>query len=280
MKTRILTGFVIGILLITMCWFSGTIAFPIVTSILSLIGIGEMLKCLGVLNKPLITVGAFAYSLVCGGMYFITSEIESFALCYFLISAGFVLYLFVISTFSKGKISVDEVFSVFATSFYIVAAFSSLWLLRSRVGGQYLVTMTIWLPLISDIFAYFTGYFLGRHKLIPDVSPKKTVEGSIGGMTASGIAAIVFALVIAKMNGGELGILLFVRMFAVGAIASLISQAGDLIMSVIKRRYGIKDYGKLFPGHGGVLDRFDSVMAVAPIVLMLTFFPAFVSFAA
>ena len=113
---------------------------------------------------------------------------------------------------------------------------------------------------MTDIFAYFSGMLFGKHKLIPEVSPKKTVEGSIGGTLFCILSFIVFGLVVDgffSMNAN------FVFL-AVSALAvSILAQVGDLIMSVIKRQYGVKDYGKIFPGHGGVLDRFDSILATS-----------------
>ena len=118
---------------------------------------------------------------------------------------------------------------------------------------------------MTDIFAYFTGRFLGKHKLIPAVSPKKTVEGSIGGIIFCVISTIVFGLIVENFFIGS-GKANYIVLAVSGIFISVVSQMGDLIMSVIKRHYGIKDYGKLFPGHGGILDRFDSVMAVSVIL--------------
>ena len=94
-----------------------------------------------------------------------------------------------------------------------------------------------------------------------------------------GLSCTAYDAVTASLIGNKVGIILVLRMFAVGIIVSVISQLGDLIASVIKRKYGIKDYGKIFPGHGGVLDRFDSVLATSPIILILTLFPEFVALA-
>ncbi len=121
----------------------------------------------------------------------------------------------------------------------------------------------IWLVFIiafcTDIFAYFTGRFLGKHKLCPKLSPKKTVEGAVGGM----IGALVFSLLFGNFFL-EPGHALNVHFILMTLIGSVISQLGDLSASAFKRQMGIKDYGKLIPGHGGILDRFDSVLFVAP----------------
>lgn len=284
MKTRILTGLVIGALLIALCWFSDTIALPITVTVLSLIGAGEMLNCVGTLRKPTVAAISFAFVAAADSLFFLTQFLKAdpyqgYSYGFVLMAAIFLFGLLALTTFSKGKVTVDDAFSSFAGVFYVVLGFSCLVLVQ-REGNGYLLAITIWLPLISDIFAYFTGYFFGKHKLIPEVSPKKTVEGAIGGMVFCGIGCVVFAVVYSLIKDMPLDAMLFVRMFAIGLICSVVSQIGDLLMSVVKRRYDVKDYGKLFPGHGGVLDRFDSVIAVAIVVLMLTFIPGFVSFAA
>ena len=113
----------------------------------------------------------------------------------------------------------------------------------------------------------------GKHKLIPDVSPKKTVEGAIGGVVFCVLAMVVFGLVVNNIKSGLRAN--YLMLIVGGLLASVVSQVGDLCMSVIKRNYGIKDYGKLFPGHGGVLDRFDSVLAVS---IVLASFCSFFNF--
>ncbi|HSQ33532.1 MAG TPA: phosphatidate cytidylyltransferase [Peptostreptococcaceae bacterium] len=123
--------------------------------------------------------------------------------------------------------------------------------------GKIYVWLIFILAFMTDTCAYFAGYFFGKHKLIPQVSPKKTIEGSIGGIIGSTISCIVF---------GYLFNLNLVHMIVIGSIGSVVAQVGDLFASSIKRYIGIKDYGKLIPGHGGILDRFDSVIFTAPFV--------------
>ena len=140
--------------------------------------------------------------------------------------------------------------------------------------------LQVFLPLAisfgSDTFALFAGMLCGKHKLAPKVSPKKTVEGAIGGLLGGVIGMTVFKLVADSMAhtltvyppiemaaGPQIS---WGAVFALGIIGSTISQIGDLSFSVIKREFGVKDYGNLLPGHGGILDRFDSVTFVAPFV--------------
>lgn len=282
MKTRIITGFVIGVLLIGLCASVDTVILPCVLMVLTLIGVGEFLHCAKLFSKWRIALACFAFAIAVNSCLFFCSGVQEFCLYFTVISSCFSLVLFALSTFSKGSIPVDDVFSAYTGTLYVTFGFAALSLISSFVeNGVFLIPMAIFLPLISDIFAYFTGYFFGKHKLIPQVSPKKTVEGCIGGMIACGIGCVVFVDILRAVDGifGNDGFIgLQIRMFAVGLICSVVAQVGDLIMSVIKRRYNVKDYGRLFPGHGGVLDRFDSVLAVAIVMFVLTFIPGFVSF--
>ena len=123
--------------------------------------------------------------------------------------------------------------------------------------GKIYVWLIFIISFATDTFAYFIGYLFGKHKLIPKISPKKTIEGSVGGIIGSIVCCILF---------GYLFKLDLVHMVFIGSMGSIVAQLGDLFASAIKRYVGIKDYGKLIPGHGGILDRFDSVILVAPFV--------------
>ena len=159
-------------------------------------------------------------------------------------------------------------FATFTTVFYIIASFGALVLLRDRDFGLYLLILTLYGPWISDVFAYFCGRLFGRHKLIPDVSPNKTVEGAIGGVVFCALAAMLYGFILTVVIG-EIASVNYGALALIGALIAVISQIGDLSFSYIKRQYGLKDYGKLLPGHGGVLDRFDSVIFCAPLMEML-----------
>ena len=136
--------------------------------------------------------------------------------------------------------------------------------------GIYLVWMVFIASWISDTFAYFTGMLLGKHKLAPVLSPKKSIEGSIGGIAGSALAGALFGYLFSTQVSQEVN--LTVVCAVLGALGSVISQIGDLAASGIKRNYEIKDYGKLIPGHGGIMDRFDSVIVTAPIIYFLVYY--------
>ena len=148
-------------------------------------------------------------------------------------------------------------------------------LLRLRLTpdlGKALVFVPLCISFGSDTFALFAGMLFGRHKLAPLVSPKKTVEGAVGGFVGSIVCCLIYGAVM--QFGFQLKVSYVI--FAIyGALGSLVSQIGDLSFSYIKRQYGLKDFGNIFPGHGGVLDRFDSVIFCAPLIeILVHFLPA------
>lgn len=190
----------------------------------------------------------------------------------------FVLIMFMIMIFFHNDISYsDAVFAVFGT-IVIVFGMSSILLVPDIYDDYYILffIISLGIPWIADGGAYFAGVFLGKHKLCPEISPKKTVEGFAGGI-AAGVISSLFIAVIFNMDiistRAKLNIPL---MLLLGAIVSIVSVIGDLSFSLIKRSCDIKDFGSFFPGHGGVLDRFDSVIFTAPIVyFMVRFLPLF-----
>ena len=278
MLKRIITSIVAVCVLIPVLFWNNTWVFPIAVSLCAVIGVFEMASCLGYKKNlflviPLCVSAAFfpvytRYSFLCG-----TDKLGSLPeMLKLSLAVAFLmaLYVFGVAVFGHKTVTITDAGLLFAASFYIIAAFTSIVYIRDYShGGQYIYLLTFICAWVTDIFAYFVGRFLGKHKLIPAVSPKKTVEGAIGGVVFCVIATVIFGVIIENFFNPD-GIFKanYLVLAISGVFISVVSQTGDLIMSVIKRHYGIKDYGKLFPGHGGVLDRFDSVLAVS---LMLAF---------
>jgi phosphatidate cytidylyltransferase len=195
------------------------------------------------------------------------------------------VYFFSVLVFSYGKdpnatleneqLKTGRIALAFMTAFYIIGAYSAIILLRDIPGvGKFLYLIPFVFGWVTDTFAYFTGRLFGKHKLIPAVSPKKTVEGAIGGAVCCAIVSVVYGFVIGKCFDGVAPN--YIVLALCGLIIAVVSQIGDLVMSAIKRQYGIKDYGKLLPGHGGLLDRFDSCMAVTVVLALINaYFPLF-----
>ena len=149
---------------------------------------------------------------------------------------------------------------------YAPVTLSFVYLARHYEGGIYLVWVIFISSWVSDTFAYLVGVMLGKHKLAPVLSPKKSIEGSVGGIVGAVLIGAVYGSFLNSAFGVQYmgGILAFI-----GGVGSVISQVGDLAASAIKRNHNIKDYGKLIPGHGGIMDRFDSVIFTAPIIYLL-----------
>lgn len=252
---------------IPVIWFSDTFIFVAVIALLSAIGVFEMLRCLGVhknywLSLPSYVMASFAPTITRFSNTFSDNGLLLFAFFYV-----YTLYVLASSMFSGGKILFKDAAKVIISTAYIVCGFSCLVATRDLEHGMFLFIMVVVVAFATDIFAYFSGMLFGKHKLIPSVSPKKTVEGAIGGTLISAAAFVGCAILYAQMY--EAGRPHMLSLFICGVALSIVSQIGDLIASFIKRESGVKDYGNLFPGHGGVLDRFDSVIAVAPILYLL-----------
>ena len=267
MLTRILTGVVAFLIFLPFLIFSDTIAFPIAMAICGVISVFEMLHCVKVHKKLSITIPlclAAVAAPLCMRLLGIDRTLTA-ALAAFLVLQ---LYVLAITTFSKGKLAVNEACTALMASVYVIAGFTAMVFLHDfHEGGRYLYLLTFIGAWVPDTFAYFTGVLFGKHKLIPDVSPKKTVEGAIGGVTFCVLAFVGFTLLYNNLWLAEGGRALPVWLMAiVGLVTAVVSMVGDLTMSLIKRHYGIKDYGRILPGHGGFLDRFDSVLAVAVIL--------------
>ena len=180
----------------------------------------------------------------------------------------FVLYI-ILSVFMYGKEKINNIYLLGFTSVTITLFLSTLVLLK-REYTAYAAFLPFLFAWITDTGAYFTGCSIGKHKLAKTLSPKKTIEGSIGGIVLCVICSIIYVVILKNVfNYTMFGTNEYLKIVVISFFASVISQIGDLALSAIKRDYEIKDYGSLLPGHGGVLDRFDSVLFVTPFVYYL-----------
>ncbi len=267
MLKRTITAVIAIALFIPICCFSDTFIYPLTFAVLSVVSVYEMLRCIGVMT-PAVAIPSFLFGAalplitVLNNDNVIPLEIASCLL--------YMLVLLTINVFSHGKLDYTQTASVFMSVFYLATAFASIVFLRTT--GKYLYLLVFIGPWISDIFAYLFGRLLGRHKLIPSVSPHKTVEGSIAGILFSALAFVCYGLVIKRFFDPTVHPHMLVMALA-GAFIAVISQIGDLTASVIKRRYNVKDFGWILPGHGGIIDRFDSVLLTAPFLYILTQIP-------
>ena len=268
MRTRVITSIVALCVLIPVLFLSETWVLPVAVAASCLIATYEMLKCVGTLKKKILSIQLLNLSFASPILARFISSFEKFCLALVCVALVEIIYLMAIMVFSKGSISVEEISVSSFMTLYIALGYSSIILLHDCFNfGKHTYILVFVGAWITDIFAYFCGRLFGKHKLIPEVSPKKTVEGSIGGTLFCGLSFVIFGFVLRKLEIGiDLG---YIQLFVFGLVAAVVAQIGDLCMSALKRRYGIKDFGKVFPGHGGMLDRFDSILAVAIVLLIM-----------
>ena len=274
MKKRIITAIVAIIIFAPICYFSEKIIFPIAMGILAAVGVFEISKCIGFHKKIALTLPIYIVALTLPLLrFFLDSDTKpnSVFMLYAMASVFFLtVYALVFAIFTKNKYKLSNVLTLIALSVYVIGCFSSIVMIRytDAVDKQGIVMFPVifvsaW---VCDTFAYFVGRFFGKHKLIPEISPKKTIEGAIGGVVFTLITLIAYGCILRFGFGyKEIHLLHFAIL---GLVLPVVSQIGDLVASCIKRQYEIKDFGNVFPGHGGVLDRFDSPMLVAPFLCL------------
>ena len=269
MLKRILTGVVaFCFVLVPVLFLADTVALPIGVALFALIAAYEILHCVG-LHKNLWL--SFPMYFMSGAYPFVLRYMEGDGLALMpLFVCVPLLTTLAVAVFSHGKVDIRDASSGYVLWVYSFVGFMALIYMHDMIaGGRYFYLLAFLGAWITDIFAYFTGVLLGKHKLIPDVSPKKTVEGAVGGVVFCALSFVGFALLYNSLwvveGAGKLSVVL---MAVIGVLVSLVSQIGDLSLSLLKRKYGIKDFGKVFPGHGGVMDRFDSVLAVSIMLLV------------
>ncbi|MBQ9940519.1 MAG: phosphatidate cytidylyltransferase [Clostridia bacterium] len=261
MLKRIITAVLMIAVLLPVMYFSGGYIFEIAVAFLSVVAVYELLECTQLTKEYAVCIPLFLYA-VAMPLYVGISYRYVYNLTVLVI-----FVIFSVSVFSKGKCSIEKLASLSAFVVYVVSSFTALIILRRGEFGEYIIWLVIIGACVTDTAAYFTGFVCGKHKLIPDVSPKKTVEGAVGGIVFCTAAYIIYGLWVEKTFPVKADILF---LGIAGFIVSIVSQLGDLVASKIKRHYNIKDFGKIFPGHGGVLDRFDSIIAVAAFLLVIT----------
>lgn len=261
-RTRLISGIVLVALALLLIGCGGDVLL-VSTLILSLIGVFELQRAIGFEKKAPAIV-----SLIWTVVYYILLRFTG--LHYFVLALIIFLIIDLATyVFAYPKFSSKEIFSSFFSFSYVSVMLSFIYLTREiKPEGQYLV----WLIFITawgcDTCAYCVGRLFGRHKMAPVLSPKKSIEGGVGGVVGASLLNILYCYIFrSSLNMGTREILL---MGAAGAVGALVSMVGDLAASAIKRDHDIKDYGKLIPGHGGVLDRFDSIIITAPVVYFLS----------
>lgn len=279
MKTRIISGLIMTPVILVVLLLGGRVLWG-ACLLITLIGIREFYNGFAALGiRPSYGVGylftVILYLLDLTGLGYSGSVIWIFGV----ILSG-LLYLFY--RFEERKLA-DSMATVIGTLYVAFFLHFLVWI--DPIGGKLqtgspeyswgwitvnpILLVVFLTAFATDTMAYFTGYFLGRHKLCPVISPKKTIEGSVGGIVGSVVICGMFAVWLAPGLLSDFLIL--------GGLGGIVSQFGDLTASIFKRKMGIKDYGTLIPGHGGIMDRFDSVLFTAPLVFLYFLIKAYLT---
>lgn len=270
--TRLLSG----ILMLVVAFASFWVGAPLLTVVLyvvSLVGFLELTKALGVreegkkrISSPevagILAVTAYYGLLLLRDMEILAREAHFYIL---LCTVLFFLGELFVYVFAFPRYRAEAVMASVFSFLYAPVMLSFIELTRMREGGEYAVWVILICSWGSDTFAYVVGMLIGKKKIFPELSPKKSLEGCVGGILGAAALGALYGWFVVSRTARNAG--LFALVCGLGAIVSMV---GDLAASAIKRNKGIKDYGKLIPGHGGIMDRFDSVIVTAPIVYFLT----------
>lgn len=266
MKERLISA-VFGIAVFLIALAAPAIVFDVLIVALTALAIYEFYKAAGILEiKSLAASGAFGALLsALFGVAHTGGNIFLFELC-LLVTALYIGVIFLLMVLCHRSVTTARAATAFFGAFFPALLYSYLIALRNSGDGRFLIILLFAAVWAADGGAYFVGVFFGKHPLAPALSPKKTVEGAIGGIFGAEAAMGIYALVLIKIFDISCSVPV---MLLVGFLCAVIGPVGDIATSAVKREYGIKDYGSLIPGHGGALDRFDSILLASPLVFIM-----------
>jgi phosphatidate cytidylyltransferase len=262
MKQRIITA-VLALIIFLPFVIIGKIPFILLIYLIATIGLMELLR---MRHISVISIPGFI-GLIALWVILLPEKYTIFPIGFFEITDLFtviILFLLAYTVLVRNKFTFDEAGFVILTTLYVGIGFY--FLIATRIGenGISNILFAFFIIWATDSGAYFIGKFFGKRKLSPDISPNKTIEGAIGGILSAAVVAIAFHLIYPFPHSLWIVVLVTV-------LASVVGQIGDLVQSAFKRNYGVKDSGKLLPGHGGILDRFDSLLFVLPFLHLIQF---------
>lgn len=267
MKQRILSGAILVLFFAAVIVFNQSfpLALNIVVALISAASIVELLKALGLTKKWFLGAPSILAAAV---IPFCNHDMEFVVYCLFtlLVFSAMIVY--------HEETTFKEVGVLYSMVVLIPSALQTLVSLRalSESHGMFYVLIAVLSAWVADVGAYFAGTFFGKHKLCPKISPKKTIEGLIGGVIVDVVVMLLCGLLFSQVYYQGVVGANYVVLLLIGFFGSLLSVLGDLSFSLIKRSCHIKDFGQVIPGHGGILDRFDSVIFTAPFVYLLVGF--------
>ena len=270
MKQRIITACVgLCVLTVVLAKFD-TWALNLAVSVISLLAVGEVLHVIDSGSRTLTGIGLIFSVLIP------FSRIAAIRAVLPIIIYAFIVALFCLLLARHEKMHVEEVAMTVFICILIPLSLSTIIGIRDHRGivqGFYYTVFALMAAWMADTGAYFAGLKFGKHKMSPKISPKKTVEGAIGGAVTALVFTLLFSWMYAEGVTEILGVPVevdYLRIALLSPVLTAFSILGDLSASVLKRQYGVKDYGSIMPGHGGIMDRFDSVLFVLPAVFLLS----------
>ena len=255
-KTRLISGIILVIIALATIISGSWILFFTLLAV-SLIGMRELYKVMKVSDEHVTVLELVGY--LGAVLYYIAMKADfgNYGTMAIIISMILILFVYV---FGYPKYRAEQVMAAFFGMVYVAVMLSFIYLTRSLPDGKFLVWLIFLCSWGCDTCAYCVGMLIGKHKMAPVLSPKKSIEGAVGGVVGAALLGVIYA----AATQGKMA-----EYALICAVGALISMVGDLAASAIKRNQNIKDYGKLIPGHGGILDRFDSVIITAPVIYYL-----------
>ncbi len=273
--TRVISaviGIIIGVLII---FVSDTIIFPIAISAFAAVIVFELLSNCDCLKYKIHSFIAIFFAAVYPFLHYVLAPEN-----YYVFSVGCLFVMIIAFVLKNAEMKFEKLAFMVTVSYLVTLSINSFTTLINldQTHGPYLIYFTLFAAFFNDSAAFFVGCSMGKHKLCPNISPKKTIEGAVGGAIISvivlALATFVYDLIFTK-SLGEIEVN-YVTLCVVGLISAVLGIVGDLTAYIIKRQNNIKDFGKIMPGHGGVLDRFDGVLLILPFMaIALKFFPLF-----
>lgn len=256
MKQRIITGVVAAALFLPIVFYGG-LPFVLLTYFLATVGLYELLKMkkLSIFSVHGLLTVLFLWVILYPEQY--SDIVDSFYYTKTELGIAFILLLLAYTVITKNRFTFEDVGFSILSAIYVGIGFY--FFIETRDAGLVYIFYSLFMIWATDSGAYFVGKATGRTKLWPEISPNKTVEGSLGGVVCAIIVAVLFSL-LTDINANLLSLLV------ITAVLSIFGQIGDLVQSAFKRHFGVKDSGNILPGHGGILDRFDSLLFVLPLL--------------
>ncbi len=269
MKQRITTGLIGGIIILLILFISNITVINVLVTLISLFALYEFYNVVEVNKNITLKITGIVTALLFIILGTLNVNYLIPMLCITVFSYGAIMII------TKGNITFTELSKALLGLVYIVIPMMHVTFTKQLEFGKYNLFLIVVGACTTDIFAYFTGIFLGKHKLCPAISPKKTVEGAIGGLLGAVISLLLTGFIIFKVSL-DVSSVNYLLLLILGVLCAVFAQFGDLTASIIKRQYQTKDYGNVLPGHGGFMDRIDSIIFVAPVVYyFIVFFPIF-----